>query len=188
MIIAIRRISIALTVVGASLVFFRHDKFLPTLPVPPAGRQVKSIVSIATAGDYYVRVTMPKIDDSLALSEETVPCSFVVSVADHSGSTQTKEITFLTRYSEFGFGRTQNYRGGDAFYLERGEYEIEVDCRVTCAAAAARGATISLEQDVGNPTNNYIRGLLRSWLAAGALCLGLIGIVGSEFIKPNQHK
>ncbi len=183
----IRRICILLVVVGAALLFFRRETSIPTLPVPPAGRLVKSVAMLGSAGDYYVRVTMPKRDDSLTLSEETVPCSLVVTIAERGGSALKKEITSLTRYSEFGFGRSQNYRGGDAFRLEQGEHEIEVSCRETSAAIAARGATITIEHDVGNPTDYYIRRLLRSWFATGALCLGLIGIVVCEFRRPNKR-
>jgi hypothetical protein len=183
----IRRISIALVVVGVGLLFIRHDAELPTLPFPAMGLLVKSPMTLSSAGDYYIRVTMPKVGDSLTLSEETVPCSLAITVTEPGKSPQTKEITSLTRYSEFGFGRTQDYRGGDAFRLGRGECDIEVTSQAACEAATARGAMISLEQDVGNPTDYYLRSLLRRYFAIGALCVGLLGIIVCEFRKkPNQ--
>ncbi len=182
----IRRICIFLVAAGAALLFFHRETILPTLPVPPAGRLVKDVAEIGSEGDYYVRVTMPKIDDSVGLSEETVPCSFVVSITESGKPTLKMEISSLTRSSEYGFGRTQDYHDGNKFRLKRGEHVFEVSCRETCVVAAARGATISLEQDVGNPTNYYFRNLLRSWCTTGALCVGLIGIVICEFKKPNQ--
>lgn len=184
----IRRISIALIVVGAGLLFIRREADLPTLPFPAAGLLVKSPMTLASAGDYHVRVTMPKVGDSLGLSEETVPCSLVVTVTESGKPPQKKEITSLTRYSEFGFGRTQDYRGGDAFRLGKGECDIEVSSRAPCEAATARGAMISLEQDVGNPTDYYLRGLLLGYFAKGALCVGLLGVIICEFRKkkPSQ--
>lgn len=183
----IRRICILLVAVGAGLLFFRHATSLPTLPLPPAGRLVKGIATIGSAGDYSICVTMPKIDDSFGLSPETVACFFVVSVTQHGKPAQKKEITSLTRYSEFGFGRTQDYRGGDAFRLGQGEHEIEVSCRETSAAITTRGATLTLERDVGNPTDYYLSSLLRRWLAIGALCGGLLGLVICEFKRPIKR-
>lgn len=103
-------------------------------------------------------------------------------------ATQKKEITALTRYSEFGFGRTQDYRGADAFRLGKGEGCIEVSSRAACDAATARGATISLEQDVGNPTNYYLRGLLLQYLSRAAFCVGLLGLVVGEFIRKKSYR
>ena len=182
----IRRISILLVILGSALLFFRQETLLPTLPFPPAGLTVKDVATIGSPGNYYVRVIMPKTDNSLGLSEETVPCSLRVIIIGTSQSAQKKEITTLSRYSEFGFGRTQSYRGGDAFHLDRGEYDIEVTGLGPCAAAASRGATFSLEHDVGNPTNWYFRSLFRLWIGVGTLCLGLLGLIAGEFKKPRQ--
>jgi hypothetical protein len=184
--ILFRRICLALVAASALLLFYHRSESLPALPVPPAGRLVRAMVTIAAAGDYSVCVSMPKIDDSLGLASEVVPCSMVVSIAKEGKPEEKEEITSLSRYAEIGFGRIQLYRGGEAFRLGRGEYEIEVASRGSCLAAADRGATLSLEQDVGNPTDFYLRNLLRSWLLFVALCGGLLGLIACEFRKPNK--
>jgi hypothetical protein len=181
-----RRICIVLVLLGAAALFLRHDSELPTLPVPPAGIHVKGNATIGADGTYYVCVTMPKIDQSLTLDSEVLPCALEVSIAQHEQILFTKEITSLILSSEFGFARLKYYKGGDSFHLDRGEYMIDVFSRKTCATAASRGATFSFERDVGNPTDYYLRRMLGSWLAIFAFCGGMLGIVGCELMSSKR--
>lgn len=170
---------------------FEAQRILPRLEEEKIRFEIEldaSSVARVSPVDADIRVTMPKVGESLGLSEETVPCSLVVIVSESGKTPQKKEITSLTRYSEFGFGRTQDYRGGDVFSLGRGACDIEVSSQAVCEAASARGATISLERDIGNPTDFYLRGLLLPYFARAVLCIGLLGVVICEFRKkkPNQ--
>ena len=185
--ITFRRICIVLVVTGAAFLFFRREGSLPTLPVPSTGLRVKGVARVASAGDYYVCVTMPKQDDSITLDSEVVPCSMEVCVGKEGQPAERKVITSLDRYGEFGFGRVQFYRGGDAFRLGHGEHEVEVFSKGACAATTSRGATLTFEQDVGNPTDCFLRSMLKSWFATASLCGGLLGLIMCEIKRPNQR-
>jgi hypothetical protein len=184
--IRFRRTCIVLVLMGAASLLLRRETVFPTLPVPPAGIHVKGEARIGSDGDFRVVVTIPKMDNSLTLDNEVLPCYLVVDVAGSGKVIQKKVITALSRYGEFGFGRLQYYEGGATFHLPRGEYIIELTSQETSAAVAARGATFSLEQEVGNPTDYYLRNMVGAWIAKAAFWGGMLGIIICEFKRPNQ--
>ena len=180
----IRRISILLVILGSVLLYPRPETRLPILPFPPAGITVKEIAQIERSGAFQVRVTMPKTDNALALEKEENPCSLLITITQNNLLSITQKITSLSRYGEFGYGQIQYYKGGEKFSLSRGDVYLEITGVGPCPVATARGATISIEEDIGNPTNRYLRKLIALWLGFGSLGLGLVGLIACEFKRP----
>ncbi|HXI52320.1 MAG TPA: hypothetical protein VNH84_12465 [Candidatus Saccharimonadales bacterium] len=145
-----RRICIVVTTVGALMLAVPHDQFFDTLPFPAAGLTVKMTADIAHDGDYHLVAAMPEVGQQLALSEESVPCTLAVTLARSGHPPITNQITSISRYAEFGFGRIQYYKSAD-WHLGRGEYEISIAGVEDCPAAISRGATVSIEQSASLP-------------------------------------
>jgi len=84
-------------------------------------------------------------------------------------------------------GRIQLYRGGEAFRLGRGGVRIEVASRETCLAAAARGATLSLEAR-RRKSNRFLSQKSAAFVAIICRPLRRIarGLLHAEFRKPNK--
>jgi hypothetical protein len=177
---AFRRICICLIVAGALLLFARRDSSFDTVPFPAVGLTVKMLAKINTEGDYHLIASMPKADQAVGLAEESVPCSLAVSFSRSDKPSITNEVTSLSRYAEFGFGRIQFYKGGE-WHLNPGEYAVEISSREECRAALARGATLSLEQKVTHITERFLTGLLVYWSGVIALCGGVLGVILCEF-------
>ncbi len=177
---AFRRICIGLIVAGALLLWARRDSSFGTMPFPTAGLKVKMLAKINTEGDYRLIASMPKADQDIGLTEESIPCSLVVSFSRSDRPSITNEVTSLTRYAEYGFAGIQYYKGG-GWRLSPGEYVIEIGSRQDCRAALARGATLSLEQEVMHITERFLAGVVVYWSGVIALCAGVLGLILCEF-------
>jgi len=177
---AFRRICIGLIVAGALLLCTRRDSSFETVPFPTAGLKVKMLAKINTEGDYRLIASMPKADQDIGLTEESVPCSLLVSFSRSDRPSITNEVTSLSHYAEFGFGRIQYYKGG-GWRLDPGEYVVEISSRQDCRAAIARGATLSLEQEVTHITERFLAGVAVYWSGVIALCAGVLGLILCEF-------
>jgi hypothetical protein len=187
MIKTIRRVCIGFVVLGAIFLFARHGATFETVPFPADGLRVKMDAEVTTEGDYYLRASMPRNDQAIGLSSETIPCLLSVSVVERGKPPIKKEVTSLTRYAELGFAEIQYYKSADIWHLRPGEYEVDVSSRQDCKAAVSRGATLSVEQDVTHLTERYLGNVLRFWSGVVLLCGGLMGIIFCEF-KNGWHR
>ena len=107
---AFRRICICLIVAGALLLFARRDSSFETVPFPAVGLTVKMLAKINTEGDHRLIASMPKAGQDVGLTEESVPCSLMVSFSRSDRPSITNDITSLSRYAEFdlaGFSFTR---------------------------------------------------------------------------------
>ena len=141
----LRRICIALVVLGSLLLFLQTDSAFDTLPLPGAGLSVKMAAAVKTSANYHLVVAMPETNESLALGEETVPCSLIIRIAQPNKEPIVTDVTSLSRTSEYGFAKVQYYSGG-SWYLTPADYEIEIKSREVCRAANSRGPPFRLSR------------------------------------------
>jgi hypothetical protein len=73
------------------------------------------------------------------------------------------------------------YQAGAPFHLNRGDYVISVYGGLGCAAAASRGATVAIVEDVRRPTEYYLFSTLVRNFALLALFGGLGALAIIEF-------
>ena len=97
-----------------------------------------------------------------------------------SHPSQTKSLHCLATPSLdlAGFSFTKAASG---FYIL--EYAVEISSRQECRAPLARGATLSLEQEVTHITERFLTGVVVYWSGVIALCAGVLGVILCEF-KP----
>lgn len=157
-----------------------QDQSFDTVPFPAAGLAIKMIANISHEGDYHFVAAMPQVGEQIALSEESVPCALAVTLARSGHVPITNQITSISRYSEFGFGRIQYYKSSDC-HIGRGEYEISIAALRDCPVAISRGATLSIEQSASHTTERFLAAVLSYWSGVVILCLGLVGLVACEF-------
>jgi hypothetical protein len=157
-----RRICIVLTALGALMLAVPRDQSFDVVPFPATGLTVKMTAEIAHDGDYHLVSAMPVVGQQVALSEETVPCELAVTLVRTGQPPITNEITSISRYAEFGFGRIQYYKSAN-WHLRRGEYEISIAGVKDCPAAVSRGATVSIEESASHITERFLTGVLRYW-------------------------
>jgi hypothetical protein len=186
----LRRISIALTAVGAVMAYFQSDSEFDTLPFPAAGLSIRMQAKVKSAGEYHLVVAMPLTNDdlSLGLGSDIQLCSLTVQVArDYNGPIITNvEVTSISLVSEFGFGKIQYYSGG-SWYLNPGTYDIDIKSRKTCLAAVSRGATISLEGQIIHPTETFLWDSLRHACGVVFFWIGIIGLLVCEFKRREKY-
>jgi hypothetical protein len=180
-----RRVCICLILIGALMLFARRDAWFDTVPFPAAGLTVKMTANVAKEGDYFLEASMPKADQDIGLSEETVPCFLTVTLTRDGAPSITNQVTSLSRYAEYGFAGIQYYKGG-GWHLGRGEYAVQISSHQDCKAVVSRGATLTIEQEVTHMTERFLVGVLYYWSGVFALCAGVLGVILCEFLRrPN---
>jgi hypothetical protein len=183
----LRRILIVLTVVGGAMAYFQSDSEFDTLPFPAAGLSVRMQAKVKSAGEYHLIVAMPRTNDDLSLGSDIQACSLSVQIAhDYNGPIiANAEVTSISLGSEFGFGKIQYYTGG-SWYLKPGTYDIDIQSRKTCQAAMSRGATISLEEQIRQPTETFLWNSIRHECGVVFFWIGVIGLVVCERKRPDK--
>jgi hypothetical protein len=182
-----RRVCICLIVIGALLLFAKRDTSFDTMPFPTAGLTVIMTANVTTEGDYFLEASMPKSDQQVTLSEETIPCFLIVILTRDSAPSITNQVTSLSRHAEYGFAGIQYYKGG-SWHLGRGEYVVQISSSQDCKAAVSRGATLTLEQEVAHPTERFLAGVIYYWSSVIALCTGALGVVLCELLRTPSSK
>jgi hypothetical protein len=138
--------------------------------------------NVITGGDYFLQASMPKADQDIGLTEETIPCFLAVTLTRNGAPSITSEVTSLSRYAEYGFAGIQYYKGG-SWHLGRGEYVVKISSRQDCKAAVSRGATLTMKQEVTHMTERFLAGILYYWSGILALCAGVFGVILCEFLR-----
>jgi hypothetical protein len=182
----LRRVFIVLTALGAVMAYFQPGSEFDVLPFPAAGLSVRLRATVKDAGEYHLVVAMPVTNDDVALGDDTQSCSLTVRIAkDYNGPIVTNsEVTSISLEDEFGFAKTQDYRGG-SWYLKPGVYDVDILSRKTCQAAVSRGATISLEEQIFHPTERFLWDSLRHECGVVFFWVGIVGLSVCEFKKPR---
>jgi hypothetical protein len=171
---------IVLTFVGVAMAYFESDSgsAFDVLPFPAAGLSVRLRATVKDAGEYHLVVAMPVTNSDLStgLSDDTQACSLNVRIAqDYNGPiVATLEVTSIRLEYEFGFGKTQSYEGG-SWHLKPGVYDVDILGRKTCQAAVSRGATISLEEEIIEPTKTFLWDSCGTSAVLVSSGLGLLG-------------
>jgi hypothetical protein len=179
----LRRIFLAIAIFGAVLLATPREASFDTGPFPGAGLSEKMLARVTTAADYYLRLSMPKPDQALGLSSETISCSVALSLTRPDTTPIQAQISSFSRYGEFGFGRIQYYRGSSSWHLAPGEYTIEITGLAPCNTVMTRGGTLSLEQEMTHLTERYLWSMLRHWIGIVCLSGGFIGLIVLEFAR-----
>jgi hypothetical protein len=182
---SLRRSCVVIIAFGGFLLATPRDSSFATIPFPAAGLSAKITAHIAHDANYHLVAAMPKANDELGLSEESVPCSLEIVFTRSGYPPITNRIAAISRYAEFGFARIQYYKSGP-WPVRRGEYEIEINNLRDCPAAIARGATLTIEEERTQVTEAFLARMLRRWSGAVLFCAGLLGLVWSEFRRNKK--
>jgi hypothetical protein len=136
---------------------------------------VKGRLKVAREGEFAISVQMA----GGRFPNNFVPCTLIVTIGKGGQNIAKKEIPSLHGGSTSAAG--VGLYSGDGFRLARGEYDLEFTSRETCAAAASRGATLTLYERSAVGSDGYYEGLIMVLFSLAALCSGLLGLIACEF-------
>jgi hypothetical protein len=178
-----RWLFLALVVVGALLFANQFPPQVDVRPFPAPAASVRLELPVRFAGDYRVELSMPKVDDRLALRHERFPCDFLVSIEQEGQPAQSQHVESIRTASEFGWANTQTFVAGEDFRLGRGTYAATIAGGSGCQVATARGASIT----IARVERERILGDLLVWVVAVALILaGLLGLTLSMSARQSR--
>jgi hypothetical protein len=143
----------------------------------------KLLADIGSPGKYFLRLDVPKADETLALGPETIRCSLDVTLTPPKGQPIRSSIGLFSRYSAFGFAKLYLYQSFTGQWeLAPGRYTIEITSNGPCSEVATRGGALTLAQRIFHPTEAYLWGTFRHYIAVICLSGGLIGLIVVEII------
>jgi hypothetical protein len=184
-VITLRRLSLALVILGATLISTELPPQVDSQPLPGPALKVRLAVAVRFGGDYYVEVIMPKVGDALGLETETVPCALSFQIVRDGSEILSQHVETITRESEYGWAHTQQYTAGRVFHLSHGTYDVTIAGGPQCPSAVARGASVTVAEQY----KEHILGSLLRYLSARLLLVvGVVGLLISEFKgRPNNR-
>jgi len=178
-----RWLFLLLVATGVLLLAGQFQPHVDVMPLPVSTAIVRLELPVRFAGDYRVEVSMPKVDRKLTLSEEAFSCDFLVSVEKDGRSVVSQHVTSIRTASEYGFANTQSFVAGENFHLGHGTYEATVTGGSACPVATTRGASVTIARF---ETEHILGSFLIFLLAIALVLVGLIGLMFSELVRPNQ--
>lgn len=168
-----------LTILGVQ----RYFEFRPeTLPLPGNGLTVRMTAAVKSSGDYYLVVSLPKADQSIALGPDSIQCSFTFSAVSDGAAPIQGRVTGLERYAEIGFANVQLYKS-QSWRLDAREYDVSIRADAPCDAASLRGAAVSLERQVSQVTERFLGHMLLFFVGSLSVGVGLVGMIVREMRK-----
>jgi len=181
----LRRVFLVLVAVSAWLIANEATDPPDVQPLPGPGLTVQIPLKLSAAGDYILRVLMPKVGNALGLSPETVPCDISLRVVRNGAVVVLQNATSMTRLGELGHWRVQEYQAGDSFHLQSGEYDAVVSGSSNCTVAATRGASMEIAEVY---RERILAGLARYYGPRILMIVSLLVLVLLEFMtKPNNR-
>jgi hypothetical protein len=187
---ALRIVLIVGVLLGVAVLYF-DEKAQPfgAVPFPGPGQYVQLPLRVLFRSTYKVEAAIPTLGNPLTLDKEPpIRCDLTVTIKDDRNVVSTQRVTSITRGARFGYGHTDLYRVGKGVEILPGEYTVVFEGSGQCEQAAARGGTVELVEDVGDPTSHYLLMQARHGLA---LLLGFGGSVSLVFLeiwrRPNMR-
>lgn len=179
-----RLMFLLLVVAGVWLLASQFPPHIDVMPLPTSTSIVRLKLPVRSAGDYHLKVSMPKIDNKLTLSEESFSCDILVSIEAGGYPVVSQHVTSIRTASEYGFANTQSFVGGENFQLRRGTYEVTITGGSACPVATTRGASVTIKRF---ETKHILGSLFILLLVIALILVGVTGLLLSEFVRrPNQ--
>ena len=178
----LRRLPLLSAVVGALLLWLEaRSCCFDTVPFPGPGLTDKLLADIGSRGGYYLRLDVPKADETLAMGPETIRCSLDVTLTPPKGRPIHCSIGSFFRYAAFGFAKLQLYQSSAGRWdLAPGRYTIEIASTGPCSEVAKRGGALTLAQEVTRPTETYLWSTFRHYIGVMCLSGGLFALIVVE--------
>ncbi len=145
-----------------------------TWPLPAPNFSIRIPFKLRFPGDYLIELSMPRASaDQIHVVDETLPCDLSYTIEKDGASEKPRRISSVSSTGEYGWANVVLYQAGARFHLNRGDYIISIYGGLGCAAAASRGATVAIAEDVRSPTEHYLFSTLVRTFALLALFGGL---------------
>ena len=174
---------------GVAILLIEENSPPPdTVPFPGTAQWVRIPLKLHSGGMYFVKIVLPTVGQPASLREQTLACEVLTEIRRDAEAIRSQRTTSIRRTGSLGFWHVDEYQAGASFRLPRGQYAVTFLGVGPCMEATQRGALITLEEDVGDPTSNYLYYLVRHGFALLLTFGGVVALLLAEMVRrPNPR-
>ena len=168
---------------GLSWLVMQSGPTFQVLPFPGEGLKVRTTAKINFADDFDLKICIPTSDDTQESSINNEPVELLIKI-DNGKSSVSKQISSISLFNIYTFGKVMYYHSTQSWRLGRGNYVFDISCIKNSRMVMMRGATITIDHPPYHPTERLIQHDLLLLCGALLMIASLLGfIIGTRKSK-----